>query len=71
MNKNVSKKIYLAFEMKPALNYNIYDKDTFDHDNVNNDIWDSPQVNNITFHLPSSPLIYQSNKINKVNILLK
>jgi hypothetical protein len=68
MNKNVSKKIYLAFEMRPALNLNIYDKDTFDHDNANNDIWDSPQINNISFHLPSSPLIYQSNRINKVNI---
>ena len=46
----------------------VYDNDTFDHDNANNDIWDSPQINNISFHLPSSPLIYQSNRINKVNI---
>ena len=42
MNKNVSKKIYLDFNIQNG----------------------KVIINNISFHLPSSPLIYQSKKIN-------
>jgi hypothetical protein len=71
MNRNVSKKIYLAFDMNTVLNPEIYDTETFQEAIDNDlDIWNSPQINNISFHLPTSPLLYQSNKISQVSLYM-
>lgn len=71
MNRNVSKKIYLAFDMNTVLNPEIYDTETFQEAIDNDlDIWNSPQINNISFHLPTSPLLYQSNKISQVSLYI-
>ena len=55
----VDKQFFLALDMNVVKNPQVYDDTTWD--NLENDIepWTSPQINNITFHMPYVPLIFQ------------
>jgi hypothetical protein len=53
INGKVNKKFYLSLDMN-------------EFGDSSEDIFAWPQINNITFHMPSSPLFYQNSKMNKV-----
>ena len=58
-----NKKFFLALDMNVAKNPEVYDDSTWDNLENDEEPWTSPQINNITFHMPQSPLIYQNNKL--------
>jgi hypothetical protein len=61
------KKFYLSLDMNYVKNPLVYDDTTFGFDNIyGEEESTSAQINNITFMLPSSPLIYQNKKIPQV-----
>ena len=60
---NVNKKFFLALDMNVAKNPQVYDDVTWKNINNEAEPWTSPQINNITFHMPYVPLIYQNNKL--------
>lgn len=68
--KKVDKKVYLAIDMNSVLNPEYYNKETFKFAKENNIVRTTPQVNNISFHLPNTPFYYQSKKVPEVNIFL-
>ena len=58
----VDKQFFFAFDMNVAKNTDVYDNETYANDP---EPWTSPQINNISCHMPSSPLLYQTQKIPK------
>ena len=58
-----NKQVFLALDMNLVKNPEVYDDSTWE--NLEKDIepWTSSQINNITFHMPNVPLLYQNNKL--------
>ena len=67
ISSRVDKKFYLALDMNLVKNPAVYDDATFAlvESDKDPDPWTSPQINNISFHMPESPFFYQRNKISK------
>jgi hypothetical protein len=56
INGKVNKRFYLSLDMN-------------EFGESSDDIFAWPQINNITFHMPSSPLYYQKSKMSKVILI--
>ena len=59
----VDKKLYLALDMNLVKNTAVYDDSTWNDLEHDKKPWTSPQINNISFKLPNTPLIYQNSKL--------
>ena len=63
LSGKVDKKFYLSLDMNLVKNSAVYDNETWSDLKNDEKPWTSPQINNITFHIPPVPLIYQKQRL--------
>jgi len=58
-----NKQFFLGLDMNLVKNPDVYDDSTWDNLENDQDPWTSSQINNISFHMPYVPLLYQNIKL--------